>query len=184
MKWWNKKPKKIEAKKELNEGKEWSLLSEDDLLENQDIEKKEDVVDTKERVIRRELETKLTINESQKVDISVQDRMRLTKRYLREEQEENQVLEDGRKVEETRANHVKSIQQYIYEQLSKHLLDEETIIKMQIDSKFENYMPEVLEEVEISYDVKEKPRNQDLVRLNPDIPLVYEFKIRSDDYVF
>lgn len=183
MKWWKKRPKKeTEITEEVTD--DWNLLSEKDLLENQDVEVVEDIVDTKERVIGKELETKLTINESQKIDLSVQDRVRLTKRYTQEEAEEERSLEEIRKIEENRANHVKSIQHFIYGELSDILINEETTVKIQIDSKFEPFIKQVMDEIEISYDIKENPRNQDLVKLNPEIPLVYEFKIRSDEYAF
>lgn len=176
---WSKANQIEEHSNEDVTNKSWTLMSEDVLTEHEAPQEVEDVVDTHERVIGRKLKTELDINEARTLDLSIRDRIELTRKYMTKESEELRRLEEYRKEEEKRVNHVVTLKNFLLTELAVNLQNTNEELVVCIDAKFGPYIEEALKEVELGHYVKEIPRNADLVNLNPNLPYRYSFMIKA-----
>lgn len=157
----------------------WRLMSKEQLVENEVPEEVEDIVNTPERVIGTRIKTELDINEARGLDLSLRDRIELTRKYLNKDADELRKLEEYRAEDEKRTNHVVTLKNYVLTELGIHLTDTNHELVMHIDAKFGPYIDEAMQEVALGYFVKEIPRNADLVNLNPNLPYKYSFMVRA-----
>lgn len=157
----------------------WNVLTEQTLTESQVPDEVEDIVDTHERVIGKRIKTELNINEARGMELSIRDRIELTKKYLTKDEEERKRLEEYRSQEEKRTNHVITLRNFLLTELSVHLTDTQHELVVNIDAKFGPYIEEAMREIELGYFIKEIPRNADLVILNPSLPYKYAFMVKA-----
>ncbi len=157
---------------------EWVMLTPEDVEVTPKQERTEDIVNESGRVIGKVLTTKVPVNEIKDLDLSISDKISQTLKYKNEEKEELARQDARRKQLEIDSNHITSLKNFLYTNLRDYLTSEEQILELQIDSKFEPYLPVVIREMELSYHVTEIPRNMDIVKLGVKTPFRYQFRIR------
>jgi predicted RNA-binding protein len=143
------------------------------------VEKVEDVIKKPEREIGTYIKNTIDINDARGLDLSLRERIQLTKMYLTKEQEDIKALEEISKQEEIKLNHVLTLRNFLLNELQEHLTDVNCEMVVEIDAKFAPYIQDVIREIELSYYCKEIPRNHDLARLHPNLPYRWSFKIRA-----
>lgn len=157
----------------------WNVISHTDMLENEEPEIIEDKVEIPEREIGKVIKTELSANEARGLDLSFRDRWHLLQQELTKEERENEQFDKIIKEEETRINHVVTLKNWLYATLKENLHTSTQEATVTIDAKFGPYLAEVMEEISLSYYVAERPRNLDIVNLNPSLPYRFSFQIKS-----
>ena len=164
-----------------NKGKFENLpeTNEDWLLKSDDLEEKEieNIVSRDSRKLGLSVSSDIPVNIVPQLDLSFKDQRSLNKHLTEQTKQEEKNLSKTQELNDALAERYIAIRSMLYNTLDRQLTKDNKLL-IDIDVMFEEFMPDLLEELRMSYDIIEYKRNEDALKLDPTIPLRYCFMMK------